>query len=59
MARSNDPSQIEHADLREFAVHAARVAKLEDAIQCHRSTILGSNCNRADRDLYAVLDEDP
>ncbi len=32
MKRSNDPTQIDHPDLREFAVQAAWVAKLEDAV---------------------------
>ena len=33
MMRNNDPTQIDHADLREFAVQAAWVAKLEDAVE--------------------------
>src|SRR5215213_9603292 len=32
MTRSNDPTQIDHAELREFAVQAVWVAKLEDAV---------------------------
>jgi hypothetical protein len=33
MTRINDPTQIDHAALREFAVQAAWVAKLEDAVE--------------------------
>jgi hypothetical protein len=32
MTRINDPTQIDHADFREFAVQAAWLAKLEDAV---------------------------
>jgi hypothetical protein len=32
MTRSDDPTQIDHADLRNLAVSAAWVAKLEDAV---------------------------
>jgi len=32
MTRINDPTQIDHAALREFAVQAGWVAKLEDAV---------------------------
>jgi hypothetical protein len=33
MTRIDDPTQIDHPDLREFAVQAAWVAKLEDAVE--------------------------
>jgi hypothetical protein len=33
MTRTNDPTQIDHADLRELAVQAVWVAKLEDAVE--------------------------
>jgi hypothetical protein len=32
MTRANNPTQIDHPDLREFAVQAAWVAKLEEAV---------------------------
>jgi hypothetical protein len=32
MTRISDPTQIDHPDLREFAVMANGVAKLEDAV---------------------------
>ena len=32
MTRISDPTQIDHPDLREFALQAAWVAKLEDAV---------------------------
>jgi hypothetical protein len=32
MTRISDPTQIDHPDLREFAVMATWVAKLEDAV---------------------------
>jgi hypothetical protein len=32
MTRISDPTQVDHPDLREFAVQAAWVAKLEDAV---------------------------
>lgn len=33
MTRVSDPTQIDHTDLREFAVQAAWMAKLEEAVE--------------------------
>jgi hypothetical protein len=33
MTRIGDPTQIDHSDLREFAVQAVWVAKLEDGVE--------------------------
>src|SRR5687768_14809879 len=32
MTRITDPTQVDHPELREFAIQAASVAKLEDAV---------------------------
>ena len=58
MTRINDPTQIDHPDLREFAVQAAWVAKLEDAVEVREELVvdLVDEEQRSDREPW---DEDP
>ncbi len=56
--RPEDPTQIEHPDLREFAVQAAWVAKLEDAVEVLEELVV--DIVDDDRpDEIPVWEEDP
>ena len=58
MTRTSDPTQIDHADLREFAIQAVWVAKLEEAAGVLEELVI--DLVDDDRpDETAVWDEDP
>src|SRR5215216_3474150 len=58
MIRISDPTQIDHPDLREFAVQAAWVAKLEDAIGVLEELVIDVVDDDRSVEL-AAWDEDP
>ena len=58
MTRISDPAQIDHADLREFAVHAAWVAKLEDAVEALEELVVDL-VDEEQRSKLEPWDEDP
>ena len=56
MTRVNDPTQVDHPDIREFAVQAAWVAKLEDAVGVLEEFVvdLVNEEQRSDREPWEV-----
>jgi hypothetical protein len=58
MTRTTDPTQIDHPDLRDFAVMAAWVAKLEDAVEILEELVvdLVDEARRAELESW---EEDP
>ena len=58
MTRTNDPSKIDHADLREFAIQAVWVAKLEEAAGVLEDLMVDVGEDDRPADL-PMEDEDP